>query len=153
MIRYFFLTVILAVFMWSCNSSEPEKFHQIEFDVDGINLEDTDKGLLGEIPSEGAEFTITGKGKYADMVYVTSIFVDGVPQEREGNLDEGELLDTYVVLKGDWGEVKYLTTTPPYKMIFNLFPNSSDKTRVYEFQLGFGYWYKTFRINQAGKPS
>lgn len=35
-------------------------------------------------------------------------------------------------------------------MYFNINPNTSDKERVFNILIGYGYWYRNLRIVQAG---
>lgn len=58
----------------SCKDKE-EPVHTLQFDVEGLKLSyDAITGAFdGDIPSEGGEFTLTGKGEYSNYAYVTSI--------------------------------------------------------------------------------
>lgn len=141
--------LLLVVSLSSCGNQE-ETFHTLELDVKGIDLVKEAGVYIGKIDSSALEFTITGKGRYARFAYVTSIMIDGIIQERPGDLTEDEppFLDTYPKLEGDWGKISYMTTKPPYTMQFRLNPNREKKNRTFEFQLGFGYWYEIIRITQ-----
>lgn len=54
-------------------------------DVDGIELTKEKKSEIywGEAPADRMKFTITGKGKYADLTYITSVCIDGVSQTQK----------------------------------------------------------------------
>ena len=149
------LTLLGLILMFiSCNNGifneEEETFQSLDMDVIGIDLQKEAGVYIGEVDSSAVEFTITGKGKYVDVVYVTSVMVDGIMQEKEGDLGgEPPFLDTYPKLEGDWGKISYLTTKPPYTMQFQLSKNQTHKKRIFEFQLGFGYWYDIVRIIQG----
>lgn len=144
--------ILCASLLYSCDNEE-EVFHSLDIDVQGIELrKDKNSVYLSDISPSEIEFTITGKGKYADMIYVTSVIIDGVPQEKKGDVDKDEppFLDVYPILEGEWGRIHYKTKEPPYVMQFLLKANNSEKPRVFEFQLGYGYWCEILRITQKG---
>lgn len=145
--------LFLYVFCFIGCSNEDEVFHSLSMDVDGIELTKEKKSEIywGGAPADRMKFTITGKGKYADLTYITSVCIDGVSQIQKNDQGKREPVDEYSVWEGEWGYIKYQTKLPPYCMQFELAPNTSDKKRFYEFQLGYGYWHAIVKIIQKSR--
>lgn len=110
----------------SCKNEE-EVFHSLEFDAKGIELiHNNQTGVFeGMIPADGCTFTITGKGKYSNFVYVSFIQINGIPQgenELSYNLPYPQP-DKLLILDEEWGKVEYLTDFPPYTIEIKIGPN------------------------------
>ena len=154
MIRAAAAALLLAVGATSCdgffNETDGQEFCPIELRVEGTDVQETSDRfrLAGSMPAEGGTILVAGAGKYANLGYITGICVDGVMQERKGDINAGELLDTYPVLSGPWGSVEYLSTEAPYIMEITFTANDSPEPRIYEFQFGYGYWYRILEITQ-----
>lgn len=143
MLAFAFTATILA----SCKD-EDETFHSIDIESTGIDLVKDKKDqstLSGDISSEGAQFILQGTGKYADMAYVTEVTVDNVRYDIEGN----DRYDDSTTIEGDWGKIVNSFAVRPYKMLFEIKPNDSDKERIFFIKVGYGYWYRNVIIRQA----
>lgn len=143
MLAFAFTATILA----SCKD-EDETFHSIDIESTGIDLVKDKKDqstLSGDISSEGAQFILQGTGKYADMAYVTEVTVDNVRYDIEGN----DRYDDSSTIEGDWGKIVNSFAVRPYKMLFEIKPNDSDKERIFFIKVGYGYWYRNVIIRQA----
>lgn len=146
------LLVILSI-LSSCKN-EAEVFHSLQFDVEGLDISyNRENGSFGGIlPPNESIFTITGKGDYAANVYVSSMHINGKLQEVEGM--PGDWRPPHpdspnYIIKGEWGEIKYLTDTPPYSIEFRISPNRGNTMREIDIQLGFGYWVSHIILNQS----
>lgn len=140
-------TALLLFVLAACN--EDETFHPLKIEATGIDLlqdESSEFQLLGEIGSETTEFTLQGSDEYSDFASVTRVTVDNVEYEVEPN----PLYNDASTFKGDWGEITNSSATKPFKMYFNINANTSDKERVFNILIGYGYWYRNLRIVQAG---
>lgn len=152
-----FALVLIILGITSCTGNEEEVFHTLQFDVDGISLShNTQNGTFdGVLPSDGAVFTITGKGEFDECVYVSSIFIYGIPQEAEGIGWEWYPPHAHLgnrTIRGEWGEIKYLTTIPPYTIELKINPNKENHVREIDIQLGYGYWISHILLKQTAKP-
>ncbi len=138
----------------SCKNEE-EEFHSLQFDVSGINLSYNKlSGTFGgTISAEDCEFTLVGKGEFSEYVYVSSIEINGIPQKVEGV--EGGFIRPQsgvpLILRGEWGELKYLSDSAPYMIEFRISANKEDAPRSIEIQLGYGYWRSHINLKQTGK--
>lgn len=125
----------------SCKDKE-EPVHTLQFDVEGLKLSyDAITGAFdGDIPSEGSVFTIIGKGEYSNYVYVTSIIMRD--DMEDGKDEKFELLppgsEVSAIQRGEWGEIEYLTITPPYKIKFRISPNKGKTPRIINIRFGEG---------------
>lgn len=143
--------LFVCLILLSCNNEE-EVFHSLQFDTTGIELyhNNLSGAFNGTIPSEGSEFKLVGKGEYSDYVYVSSIEINGIPQKVEG-IDNGFIRPQYgvsLILKGEWGELRYLTDSSPYTIEFRISANKENVPRSIEIQLGHGYWIGRIKLNQ-----
>lgn len=148
--RFIIYLFIFMMFL-SCKNEE-EVFHSLEFDTEGIELIHNDRTGAFEsiIPANGCIFTITGKGKYSNFVYVSSIKINGISQGESGI--ESDLSspnpDAPLILNKEWGKVEYLSYLPPYIIEFKIEPNNEDTPRNIEIQLGYGYWCAHINLTQ-----
>ena len=135
----------------SCKNEE-EEFHSLQFDVSGIDLSyNKQYGTFdGTTPAEGSVFTLVGKGEFSEYVYVSSIEINGITQKVEGI--EGGFIRPQrgvpLILKGEWGELKYLTDSAPYMIELRISANKENEPRNIEIQLGHGYWISRINLNQ-----
>lgn len=124
--------LLFCMILLSCKNEE-EEFHSLQFDAKGIDLSynKTSGVLESEIPAEGSMFTLTGKGKYSDLVNITSIEIDGIPQLVEGT--EG----SHSILCGEWGEIEYLTDLATCTIEFRINANDNDTTKNIDIQIEY----------------
>ena len=134
----------------SCKNEE-ETFHLLNFDTDGIVLvHNSQTGTFdGVIPANGSIFTLTGEGEFSDLVYISSMIINGF-SVKVGCVDEfpRPATDSNVIINGEWGEIQYLTENPPYVIKFKFNPNYDDTLRKYDIQLGYGYWCSHIILEQ-----
>lgn len=132
--------LLFCMILLSCKNEE-EEFHPLQFDAQGIDLSynETSGVLESEIPAEGSVFTLTGKGKYSELVKINSIEIDGIPQLVEG------AENSHSILCGEWGEIEYLTNTAPCKIEFRINPNDNDTPKNIDIQIE--YRHCTYHLN------
>lgn len=146
----YIVCLFACLILLSCNNEE--EFHSLQFDISGIDLSYNKlSGTFdGTIPAEGCEFTLVGKGEFSEYVYVSSIEINGIPQKAEG-IESGfirPLRGFPLILKGDWGELKYLTDSAPYMIELRISANKEGTPRNIAIQLGYGYWVSRINLNQ-----
>ena len=147
----YIVCLLVGMILLSCKNEE-EEFHSLQFDVSGIDLSyNKQYGTFdGMIPAEGCVFTLVGKGEFSECVYVSSIEINGIPQKLEEV--EGGFIRPQPgvpsVLRGEWGELTYLTNSPPYMIEFRISANKEYAPRNIKIQLGYGYWVSYININQ-----
>ena len=137
MIRRFPLLISIIICLMSC-STEEEKFTPIELSVKGVEFSvENMLTLTTNISQKGVEFSITGIGEYADKVCVSDITVDGRIQN-----DPSMPITSF---SGDWGSIEQNGKT----IDFTITPNQDDKSRLFEFTIGGGYWVRYLKVTQA----
>ena len=137
MIRRFPLLISIIICLMSC-STEEEKFTPIELSVKGVEFSvENMLTLTTNISQKGVEFSITGIGEYADKVCVSDITVDGRIQN-----DPSMPITSF---SGDWGSIEQNGNT----IDFTITPNQDDKSRLFEFTIGGGYWVRYLKVTQA----
>ena len=137
MIRRFPLLISIIICLMSC-STEEEKFTPIELSVKGVEFSvENMLTLTTNISQKGVEFSITGIGEYADKVCVSDITVDGRIQN-----DPSMPIPSF---SGDWGSIEQNGNT----IDFTITPNQDDKSRLFEFTIGGGYWVRYLKVTQA----
>ena len=137
MIRRFALLISIIICLMSC-STEEEKFTPIELSVKGVEFSvENMLTLTTNISQKGVEFSITGIGEYADKVCVSDITVDGRIQN-----DPSMPITSF---SGDWGSIEQNGNT----IDFTITPNQDDKSRLFEFTIGGGYWVRYLKVTQA----
>lgn len=137
MIRRFPLLISIIICLMSC-STEEEKFTPIELSVKGVEFSvENMLTLTTNISQKGVEFSITGIGEYADKVCVSDITVDGRIQ----------IVPSMPItsFSGDWGSIEQNGNT----IDFTITPNQDDKSRLFEFTIGGGYWVRYLKVTQA----
>lgn len=147
----YIVCLLVCMILQSCKNDE-EEFHSLQFDVSGIDLSyNKQSGTFdGTISAEDCEFTLVGKGEFSEYVYVSSIEINGIPQKVEG-IDGGFIRPQRgvpLILKGEWGELKYLTDSAPYMIELRISANKENEPRNIEIQLGHGYWISRINLNQ-----
>lgn len=131
------MLISIIICLMSC-STEEEKFTPIELSIEGVEFSVENMLILTtNIPQEGVEFSITGIGEYADKVCVSDITVDGRIQN-----DPSMPITSF---SGDWGSIEQNGNT----IDFTITPNQDDKSRLFEFTIGGGYWVRYLKIVQA----
>lgn len=87
------------------------------------------------------EFIVSGKGLHDSNITLESIQINGNQLHFE---EPGDSLSSPIV-RGEWGEVEYLTPTPPYTLRFRIEPNPGPQARTINFIFGnmHGYSYVT----------
>lgn len=83
------------------------------------------------------EFSIIGIGEYADKVCVSDITVDGRIQNNPSM--------PITSFSDDWGSIEQNGNT----IDFTITPNQDDKSRLFEFTIGGGYWVRYLKVTQA----
>ena len=147
----YIVCLLVGMILLSCKNEE-EEFHSLQFDVSGIDLSyNKQYGTFdGTTPAEGSVFTLVGKGEFSEYVYVSSIEINGITQKVEGI--EGGFIRPQrgvpLILKGEWGELKYLTDSAPYMIELRISANKENEPRNIEIQLGHGYWISRINLNQ-----
>lgn len=137
MIRRFPLLISIIICLMSC-STEEEKFTPIELSIEGVEFSvENMLTLTTNISQKGVEFSITGIGEYADKVCVSDITVDGRIQN-----DPSMPITSF---SGDWGSIEQNGNT----IDFTITPNQDDKSRLFEFTIGGGYWVRYLKVTQA----
>ena len=130
-----FLLIFVMLLITSCTSDHI--FHPIELSSVGIDyVEDDQLYLSAEIPKQGKEFHITGEGKYANMIRVSEVIVDGAL------LNDPTIPITS--LEGDWGYFEQKGKT----IYFFISSNNNNTKRIIEFTIGYGYWVRYLRLVQ-----
>ena len=147
----YIVCLLVGMILLSCKNEE-EEFHSLQFDVSGIDLSyNKQYGTFdGTTPAEGSVFTLVGKGEFSEYVYVSSIEINGITQKVEGI--EGGFIRPQrgvpLILKGEWGELKYLTDSAPYMIELRISANKENEPRNIEIQLGHGYRISRINLNQ-----
>lgn len=147
----YIVCLLVSMLLLSCKNDE-EEFHSLQFDVFGIDLSyNKQSGTFdGTTSAEDCEFTLVGKGEFSEYVYVSSIEINGIPQKVEGT--EGGFIRPQhgvpLILRGEWGELKYLTDSAPYMIEFRINANKANAPRNIGIQLGYGYWICHINISQ-----
>jgi len=137
MIRRFALLISIINCLMSC-STEEEKFTPIELSIEGVEFSvENMLTLTTNISQKEVEFSITGIGEYADKVCVSDITVDGRIQN-----DPSMPITSF---SGDWGSIEQNGNT----IDFTITPNQDDKSRLFEFTIGGGYWVRYLKVTQA----
>lgn len=137
MIRRFPLLISIIICLMSC-STEAEKVTPIELSIEGVEFSvENMLTLTTNISQKGVEFSITGIGEYADKVCVSDITVDGRIQN-----DPSMPITSF---SGDWGSIEQNGNT----IDFTITPNQDDKSRLFEFTIGGGYWVRYLKVTQA----
>lgn len=137
MIRRFALLISIIICLMSC-STEEEKFTPIELSIEGVEFSvENMLTLTTNISQKGVEFSITGIGEYADKVCVSDITVDGRIQN-----DPSMPITSF---SGEWGSIEQNGNT----IDFTIKPNQDDKSRLFEFTIGGGYWVRYLKVTQA----
>ena len=137
MIRRFPLLISIIICLMSC-STEEEKFTPIELSIEGVEFSvENMLTLTTNISQKGVEFSITGIGEYADKVCVSDITVDGRIQN-----DPSMPITSF---SGEWGSIEQNGKT----IDFTITPNQDDKSRLFEFTIGGGYWVRYLKVTQA----
>ena len=137
MIRRFPLLISIIICLMSC-STEEEKITPIKLSVKGVEFSlENMLTLTTNITQKGVEFSITGIGEYADKVCVSDITVDGRIQN-----DPSMPITSF---SGDWGSIEQNGNT----IDFTITPNQDDKSRLFEFTIGGGYWVRYLKVTQA----
>lgn len=137
MIRRFALLISIIICLMSC-STEEEKFTPIELSIEGVEFSvENMLTLTTNISQKGVEFSITGIGEYADKVCVSDITVDGRIQN-----DPSMPITSF---SGEWGSIEQNGNT----IDFTITPNQDDKSRLFEFTIGGGYWVRYLKVTQA----
>ena len=130
------LFVAMSFVLLAC-AQQDQEFVPIDLTIEDIEIEPVGKfSLYADVPKDGAEFSVTGVGKYAERTHVSLISVDGHTQN-----DPSKPMASF---NGDWGSFEQNGNT----IAFVLSPNNGDKVRTIEFTIGGGYWVRFLRIRQ-----
>lgn len=151
--------MMLCVVMSSCwkNENEWMKSEAVEFDVEGISVINSEREFQhfhGTIPSEGCNFRIYGKGKYAKETYVTTVIIYNNPlieNNTFGDNYESPTADSIPDISGVWGRIDYLSVEPPYAMDVQIEANTDGVERIFIIQLGCCYTYSRIRLIQPAE--
>lgn len=152
--------IITAFFVFTSLSScdkyidTPPATKPVEFDVEGISLIRNDRYDCCEIPSEGCNFRIYGKGKYAKEAYVTTVIIYNNPlieNNTFGDNYESPTVDSMPDISGDWGRIDYLSVEPPYAMDVQIETNTDGAERIFIIQLGCCYTYSRILLTQPAE--
>lgn len=119
-----------------CKSDDDDKILDADVSINGINLSkgDTDGNYFGEIPADGADFSVTTKGNDTYYTYDTSVKIDGIEQPENGN----------------WGSIAYKTGEQTNTMSIHIGKNSSLQDRLFTFTIVYSNGFRIIVLNQKG---
>ena len=124
----------------------------VELEIEGIKSSHKDFNYYVSMPACGGQFVVRGNKENENAKY-TMVSMVHHQDHPECSFHTGATLHipSDSRIPGDWWNIIYTLTEPPYEMIISIEPNSSGEERELEIRYGRGYDESYLKITQESE--